>query len=1564
MSSIKNLTYRCGVDVKLSMDKYKTLRISLFQHKLLIGLCFFVAFFSLTFPSPALSELKALVEQPRLSHLDTSDGLSQDTIYDLHIDPYGFLWVANEEGLNRFDGHKVIQVPGSQGEFLNNAVYDIYEDSRKNLWISTGLNGVFQLKPQTRESERIIGVNYLDDPDWLQYADLITEDDTGNIIIASNHQVDLYDYDTNKVTNLFTLTAEDVAQSIHIRTALKSGNMLLIGTSTSLISVNLINGSIKKIYFLPPALESDVNNQYVKSLTQMPNGQLWIGTVRGLYSLSFSELKQFVLSDWSMPTTTIINSERNIWSIHFFDEQTLYVGTDLGLFKTDLSSSTFTFMFAPQQDNEDISDKSIRAIEVDENGMVWFGTHLNGAMLWSPSSTNFSTIYNTISARPENRLSHNNVLSLYQESESTLWVGTTNGLNKIDLSTGLIKQFLKSDAGAEHYNSSYITQILSINEGELWLRTGAGLVVFDTNTQIVKELSLLAPEYKHLLDSYSYSLTKEGRSIIWSLTDLGLVRYDSTNSTAQLFDYEQLGVNGDTTFATLGFDIRTSNLLLSGSANLLGFNTNTHKVSILHSVKMDGASRYITPTSWVRDSKNNFWVSYAGKALYQLDGNSFAQINEFNASNFLTTNLIYGLALDERDNLWFSSHSGIHEFNPQTNRLYTFQYMQGVSSSEFNEGAFTIISDGRLAYGSTKGITLFDPAKVSSMYTGDSRAPIITEIELATRRLNLPYKNLNDSEIVLEHDDMGLTVHFSSLNFGTAEAERFNYRLVSNDKVINFPGSVSNKIEISILGSGHHTLEIYEIGENAVPLRTAKLHIQVKYAPLWSPLAIAIYALLFLSALLWFIVRRNRVQASLADANKQILLYNNRLTSALKASNSDIWEWSSETKRINTPRLRNELGYNKNDTEFEEHLSLIHEVDRLQYLSAWRQFIRGEEELFDNTYRMKHANGDYLWFRDAGSISSAENDVITVTGTYTNVTENIASKERLKLFGDAFKHTRDWVLIFDREKQPLGANPSFYKAFGISENVDFQSQLKYIIDNQEGIKQRFILKLAGLKPGEHWKTELEFVVAGTKMTTLTDVNAIADENDDRLIEYYLVILTDITEQKEAQESLLKMANYDVLTGLINRSLLIEKLKQSISYARRHGTSLSVIFIDLDRFKPINDTFGHQAGDKVIVEIAQRIKHKLRDNDIVARLGGDEFVVVLEETQEIESVNNVVQELLILLEQPIYIGSHSVSVSGSAGIAMYPDDAIDAESLLRNADVAMYSAKELGKNGYQHFTATMNEKVQLNMLLQNKLKVAVARNEFENYYQPIIDVKSKKTVGFEMLMRWHSDNEAISPCVFIPIAEHLGLIVEMTIKAIERGLNDVAKWYEQGFRGYMAINLSAKQFSTRPDFEKILHLLNDYGLPASCLRFEITEGLLIDNNDKTIDYMHEMRSLGFKISLDDFGTGYSSLRYLKDFPIDVLKIDKSFVDHIGVDKGTESIIESTLIMTKMLTMDTVAEGIETQLQVDFFNKTNCRFLQGFYFSKPVNHEKCYELLQKDWSYKFTSKKDSNKPALKL
>ena len=392
-----------------------------------------------------------------------------------------------------------------------------------------------------------------------------------------------------------------------------------------------------------------------------------------------------------------------------------------------------------------------------------------------------------------------------------------------------------------------------------------------------------------------------------------------------------------------------------------------------------------------------------------------------------------------------------------------------------------------------------------------------------------------------------------------------------------------------------------------------------------------------------------------------------------------------------------------------------------------------------------------------------------------------------------------------------------------------------------------------------------------------------------IIDFYLIISKDITEQTSAQKELQKLVNYDVLTGLVNRNLSIERLKQSIHFSRRHNTQLAALFIDLDRFKPINDSFGHLAGDTVLSEIAQRLRAFFREQTSVARIGGDEFVVILEEVEDWERLSRKMNGLLAAIEVPISIGKQNVSVSASIGIATYPDDASDAEHLIRNADIAMYAAKEQGKNRFQFFTQSMNDKVQSNTILQNRVKAAHANNEFVNFYQAIVDIETGKTAGFEMLMRWFDEGNFISPAEFIPVAEQVGCIVGMTMTGISKAIQDVSKWYSEGFTGYVAINLSARQFAKRPDFELILKWLKAYKLPPSCLRFEITEGLLVDTNENTLDYMHEMRSLGFKIALDDFGTGYSSLKYIKDFPLDVLKIDRSFVQDMMADKGTESIV---------------------------------------------------------------------------
>jgi diguanylate cyclase (GGDEF)-like protein len=394
--------------------------------------------------------------------------------------------------------------------------------------------------------------------------------------------------------------------------------------------------------------------------------------------------------------------------------------------------------------------------------------------------------------------------------------------------------------------------------------------------------------------------------------------------------------------------------------------------------------------------------------------------------------------------------------------------------------------------------------------------------------------------------------------------------------------------------------------------------------------------------------------------------------------------------------------------------------------------------------------------------------------------------------------------------------------------------------------------------------------------------------------------------------------------------------------------MALFFIDLDKFKQVNDSLGHKAGDELLSIMAKRLTNKLRKEDTVARLGGDEFVIMIDEVTSAEAISVLVSEISYVIDLPIALGSQTVSVSSSIGIAMFPGDGRSAEELLKNADIAMYHAKEQGRSNFQFFTQTMDELVKGRLELENQLKKAQIAKIFENYYQPIFNTNTNRIEGFEILMRWPTATGMIPPDKFIPVSEELGLIEHMTLDAFERAMPVLHTMRNNGFKGYLSVNLSAKHFDNQTSIDRIMLLLEQHYIPVEAIRFEITESALMRDYDKALTYMTLIQQTGFLIALDDFGTGFSSLKYLKEFPINIIKVDKSFVDDIGKNKNNEAIILTTLSMAKQLNMSCVAEGIETIEQVEFFNKNKCPHLQGYYFSKPVPAVNIAALLEKDWS----------------
>ncbi|HYC37666.1 MAG TPA: EAL domain-containing protein, partial [Usitatibacter sp.] len=443
---------------------------------------------------------------------------------------------------------------------------------------------------------------------------------------------------------------------------------------------------------------------------------------------------------------------------------------------------------------------------------------------------------------------------------------------------------------------------------------------------------------------------------------------------------------------------------------------------------------------------------------------------------------------------------------------------------------------------------------------------------------------------------------------------------------------------------------------------------------------------------------------------------------------------------------------------------------------------------------------------------------------------------------------------------------------------------------------------------------------------------------------------DVTDRKVIQQRIQHLAYHDNLTGLPNRSLLQDRLAHSIARAERGNKKVAVLFIDLDNFKNINDTLGHDVGDELLRQVARRLSECVRLEDTIARQGGDEFIILLDSLDDGRGASVVAQKVLNALRRAFTLGGTEQHVSGSVGIALYPEDGRDPQTLMKNADTAMFHGKGLGKNTYQYFTAQMNVAVKRRMTLESALRRAVMQKDFALEYQPQVDLESGQIIAVEALVRWKTEEGTIvMPGDFIPLAEETGLINEIGEWVLREGCRQAKEWEDMGLeRRRMAINLSARQFD-RAFLDMVTRVLVDTGLDPTRLELEITESQVMRQTDGMISLLTKLSQMGIHLAIDDFGTGYSSLSYLKRLPIQKLKIDQSFVRDITVDPNDTAIVVAIINMAKSLELDTIAEGVETAGQLALLRSKGCRVGQGYYFSRPLDAKRLYPLLRQNNLY---------------
>ena len=543
------------------------------------------------------------------------------------------------------------------------------------------------------------------------------------------------------------------------------------------------------------------------------------------------------------------------------------------------------------------------------------------------------------------------------------------------------------------------------------------------------------------------------------------------------------------------------------------------------------------------------------------------------------------------------------------------------------------------------------------------------------------------------------------------------------------------------------------------------------------------------------------------------------------------------------------------------------------------------------------------------------------------------AEEELRLYAQVFMSAAEGMTITDTQARIVAVNPAFCAITGYSQDeVIGQTTSLLKSGRQSGEFYRAMwseLLGSGQWHGEIWNRRKD----GGVFPEWLSVSAV--RNNDGRICNYIGIFTDISERKENEARIQHLAHHDALTGLPNRVLLDDRISQAIAKSRRSEQQTAVIFIDLDRFKNINDTLGHEVGDSLLIQAAQRGLGVLRETDTLCRLGGDEFLVVLPEIEQPQYAMFVARKLLSVLGQPYLLAGHALTVTASAGIALWPDDGQTASEMLRKADAAMYRAKEEGRNSVRFYSAGINNTSLGELLLENDLRGALGRGEIIMHYQPKIEAGSGRLVGAEALMRWQSRAHGlIPPSRFIPLAEESGLISELGTWAIEAVCQQQRAWLNAGLDVVpVAVNLSAHQFSSQDLAKVIAEILARHELPPELLTLELTESLLMRNADSAARVLHELHAMRIEVAIDDFGTGYSSLGYLNQFPVQALKIDRSFVCEIGEPGNSVRLVPAIIAMAHEMGLKVIAEGVETEEQRRYLLGHGCDQFQGYLFGRP-------------------------------
>lgn len=1503
---------------KFKIQAVETLTRALSQKWLLL-----VILISMQFLYPAVARILTSLN---FEHLSAQNGFSQSQVIQTIEDKYGFIWIVSSDGLSKFDGfqNKLFSADVSKpGSIPSNTVTGIIMDDQHNLWIATD-QGLGKYHYNTDSFTIINSEN-----------SIIKANEIGSIASASGKEI----YFTVQ-NSLYRLNAESQKITQVISQSPFPNNINYIKDENSRIWMSSAYSGIFIFDKISGQL-FDLTQQNPWNFTlpevkinkiEVVGNKYWIATNKGLITLDSSTNEQQNLSqenNQDLPSN-IINDLN-------FDGENLWVATNRGLVVTDKDTQIQTVINHNNAFSSGLQDSNITSIFTSRMGTAWVGTASAGLHNFHPAASPLK-LFKPVDGDTKS-LSGRQVVGFAKDNERSIWVATRlDGLNKFNQKQGFFTQYPLDI-------TSMVNDIKIDASNKVWLATSEGIYSYRINNDELNYENQI-----HANKSFGKIEIFQDKIWVWH-QDKGL-------SAINPKTYEE-------TFVSLPSDISVAIPVFADDRGKIWLQTN---VGVL--ISDSGSSQFSRPSGLEEFGKLNiidvyshqdaYWVITENQGVFKLDKVSLTLLSHLTGAYDNATSDIRS-AIGVENSIWFGSRQGIYTINLNTSKIVKKRSKSALNFNELGKGAIIATGDGNLLIGGSIGIHYLQ-TKQQNINKYD------TPVKPQFLNFTAPDKNSADESksvpaymmyaFNMAHSESRINIEFGVVNSINASATEYRYILDGLDK--DWTYTTTNRLaSYSYLTFGDYVFKVQAKINGGEWSQENQLAISVE-KPFWLHTRALIFYAFFIIFLVIYQInkmkyRKNRDQTLTEDVE--------RLTLTLSSSGDELWDWDIGSGQIYRANTWNTIDFpqdsQRSHTTYENN---IHENDVERLKQALDDHLAGKTPFFELAYRVKTFSGDWVWVLDRGKVvkRDAQRNAQRMTGTLKNINHLKQAEEQLNLFKSSFENITEGVFIADQEFKFMSVNSAYCNCTGDTVEKALASKLcftQYPDGFTEEIKKT-------LKHKGNWSGEVDAVRAnGEKYQLEMTIDAI--RNEDNHISHFVGVFSDISSRKKTEKELLKLANTDPLTNLPNRSFFQASHENLV----RRETPHALICLDMDNFKRINDSLGHQTGDLLIKQIARRLQKITTSSSTTYRLGGDEFSMLIEATATVHRISHIAQDIQDTLSRPFYINKQEFVLGVSIGIATYPEDGINHQELLKNADTAMYFAKNNGGSNYQFFSGEMNKNAVRQLQIENLIRFGIKEDLFSVFYQPKVDITTGRLVSMEALVRFeHPQKGIVSPGQFIPLAEQTGQILEIGEQVLKKACIDTKRWVDAGlFTGRVAVNISAKQFELPDLDDRIERILKQVGLSPLHLECEITEGTLMENPEQALKMMQRLRERGIHLALDDFGTGYSSLAYLKKFPIHTLKIDKAFIDDIATSSVDKHMAESIINIAHNLGLKVVAEGVEHEKQLEILKRYGCEMLQGYLFSKPVSAGKFEQLLVegKNMKHLLDAKKPTPiRPAVKI